>query len=314
MTVHFWGVRGSIPTPIAPEQVQAKILAAVERITPRDIETQDARTRFLATLPDWLFGSVGGNTPCVELITDRGTKFIFDAGTGIRELGIHSEPPKDFHYYLFMSHLHWDHIQGIPFWGAIYNPKAKIDVFSSMDDAEDYFSQQNSEPFFPANARWDNVKKGFSFHTVKNYETIYVEGVKITAKSMKHPGGSYIYCFEDSGKKFIYATDVELEDVDFETENEANAIFKDADAIILDSQYNMDDAEAKKNWGHNVFYRAVDFATAYNMKRLYLFHHEPTYSDQKIYSMLQGARWYAQSSEHADIEINLAIEGQTVEF
>ena len=115
MVIRFWGVRGSVPTPLTPEQVQAKIVAVVERITPRDIASQDARTRFLATLPDWLFGSLGGNSPCVELEADNGNKFILDAGSGLREYAIHGKPPKDLIYRIFMSHFHWDHIQGIPF-------------------------------------------------------------------------------------------------------------------------------------------------------------------------------------------------------
>ncbi len=314
MIVHFWGVRGSIPAPVTAEQIQSKIISAIERITPKDIEDQDSKTRFLAMLPEWLFGTVGGNTPCVELTSDKGTKFIMDAGSGIRELSIHSEPPRNFHYYLFMSHFHWDHIQGIPFWGAIYNPKAIIDVYSAFPEAERILSKQNDLPYFPENARWLKVKDRFRFHTLKNGDVINIEGVNITMRKMRHPGCSYSYVFEEDGKKFIYATDNELLDVDMNTADPRNNIFKDAEVLILDSQYNIDDAEAKKNWGHNVFYRAVDFSTGFNIKKLYLFHHEPTYSDQKIYSMLQAARWYAESIENTTLEINIAVEGQEVEF
>lgn len=314
MIIHFWGVRGSIPTPLTPEQIQSKIIAAVERITPKDIESQDARTRFLAMLPEWLFGTVGGNSPCVEVVADDGTRFILDAGSGIRELGIHGTSPKDFHYHLFMSHFHWDHIQGIPFWGAIYNPKAIIDVYSAFPDAEKVLAKQNDLPYFPENARWPKIKNRFRFNVLKDRESIVIGDTKITMRKMRHPGNSYSYTFEENGKKFIYATDNELLDADMDPSKEGNALFNDADAIVLDSQYNIDDAEAKKNWGHNVYYRAVDFANIYNMKSLYLFHHEPTYSDQKIYSMLKAAQWYAQSTENTKLAINIAVEGQEIEL
>ena len=314
MTVHFWGVRGSIPTPLTPEQIQSKIIAAIERITPKDLESQDARTRFLAMLPEWLFGTVGGNSPCVEVTSSSGTKFILDAGSGLRELSVHGEPPKDFHYHLFMSHFHWDHIQGIPFWGAAFNPKAVIEVYSAFPDAERVLSKQNDLPYFPENCRWNRLKNRFRFHVLKNMESIFIGTTKITMKKMRRPGNSYSYIFEENGKKFVYATDVELLDIDLDIKNERNNIFKDADVVIIDSQYNIDDAEAKKNWGHNVYYRAVDFATTYNTKRLFLFHHEPTYSDQQIYAMLQAARWYAESSENSKLQIDIAIEGQDVEF
>ena len=88
MRVKFWGVRGSLPAPITPAQVQSKISAVVQRITEKDIESQDSREKFLASLPPWLFGTIGGNSPCVEVETKDGKHIIFDSGTGIRDLGI----------------------------------------------------------------------------------------------------------------------------------------------------------------------------------------------------------------------------------
>ncbi len=310
MIVHFWGVRGSIPAPITPEQVQAKIIAAVERITPRDIENQDARMRFLATLPEWLFGTIGGNSPCVEFTSDTGTKFILDAGSGLRELAVHGEAPKNLHYIMLMSHFHWDHIQGIPFFPPLFNPKVTVDFYSAFPAAERVLSVQNSCPYFPPNANWKYLKDRFKFHVVKNGDVFFIEGVKISVTKMKHPGNSYTYAFEQNGKKFIYATDVELRSKDFEP----NAFFEGADVLILDSQYNFDEADRKKNWGHNIVFKAVDFARVHHAKKLFLFHHEPTYSDQKIYSILQAARWYADSSDNSDMEIHLAIEGTEVEI
>ena len=101
MKIRFWGVRGSIPTPISPEQIQAKINAVVQRIEPEDLESADSRERFLAGLPSWLYGTVGGNTPCVQLVTKDGKEMILDAGSGIRELGKKSVLPEDMHYDIF---------------------------------------------------------------------------------------------------------------------------------------------------------------------------------------------------------------------
>ena len=96
MRVHFWGVRGSIATPLSAAQIQAKISAVVQRITEKDITDQDARERFIASLPPWLFGTIGGNTTCVEVETEEGNHIIFDAGTGIRELGINLQNRFDY--------------------------------------------------------------------------------------------------------------------------------------------------------------------------------------------------------------------------
>lgn len=95
MKVHFWGVRGSISTPITPQQIQAKITAIIQRITEKDIVTPEARERFISNLPDWQFGTVGGNTPCVSLRSSEGTEVVLDAGTGIRCYGKSIDTPKN---------------------------------------------------------------------------------------------------------------------------------------------------------------------------------------------------------------------------
>ena len=102
MLVQFWGVRGSIPTCLTSQEIQKKISAVVQRITPEDIKDEDSRQRFVARLPDYLFGTVGGNTPCVQLISDSGKHFILDAGSGIRVLGKKAELPEDKHFNLFL--------------------------------------------------------------------------------------------------------------------------------------------------------------------------------------------------------------------
>lgn len=314
MIIHFWGTRGSIPTPLSPEQIQSKIIAAIERISPKDIETQDARMRFVASLPPWLFGTVGGNSPCVGISFQNGAKFILDAGSGLRELGLHDSPPKNLRYTMFFSHFHWDHMQGIPFFNPAYNPKAHIDVYSAFPAAETILSRQNACPYFPVNARWENMKSHFTFHLVHNGETFFVDDIKVSVKKMGHPGNSYSYSFEEDGKKFIYATDVELVEKDFDRTVEENFFFENADVLVLDSQYNADELSRKKGWGHNIFSRAVDFANTWHAKKLYLFHHEPTYNDQKIYTILQAARWYKDSCENQGMKIYLAVEGQEVEL
>lgn len=314
MKVHFWGVRGSIPTPILPEQIQAKITAVVERITPKDIESEDAKTRFLASLPPWIFGTLGGNTACVEFVSDNGTQFILDCGSGIREFALHGNQPADHHYNILMSHFHWDHIQGMPFFGPVFHPQTKIDFYSTFPAAERIMEAQNACPYFPINASWKNIKNRFTFHLVEEGVPFFINGVKITTKKMKHPGNSYSYSFEENGKKFIYATDVELGPNDFDKSNTKNEFFANADMLIMDCQYTGEEALTKENWGHTIFCYAVDFANTWHIKKLYFFHHEPTYSDKKIHSMVKAARWYEEYTQNSTVQIEVAVEGQEVDI
>ena len=314
MVIHFWGVRGSIPTPLSPAQIQAKISAAIERITPKDIESEDAKERFIASLPPYIYGTIGGNSACVELKSESGAEFILDCGSGLRALCKNSTPPADRHYNILMSHFHWDHIQGIPFFDASFNPAAKIDFYSTFPAAERILREQSRTPYFPISGCWNSVKKQFTFHTLEEGVPFEISGVKINTHKMKHPGNSYSYSFEENGKKFIYATDVELQEKDFDKQCQSNSFFKDADVLILDSQYTLEEAIQKENWGHSAFCYAIDFANTWNIKNLYLFHHEPTYDDKKIYSILQAAQWYASYTAHTDVKVHLAIEGQEIEL
>jgi len=306
MKVKFWGVRGSLPTPLTPQQVQSKIMAVIQRITADDVADQESKAKFISNLPDWIFGTAGGNTPCVELEAG-GNEFVLDAGTGLRVLGKSKTLVPGNHYNLFISHFHWDHIHGLPFFDPAYNPDTVFDVYSAREDAQAFLREQMNQPYYPV--PFDTLTKNFNFHTITSGEAFYINSVKVNSCTMFHPGNSQAYSFEYKGKKFVYATDVELKAKDFYNTAAGEAVFKNADCIILDSQYTVEEAYRKENWGHSAFCYAIDFAVHWGIKKVYLFHHEPTYDDKKLNSILQAARWYAQYTEHSEIEIYIAKEG-----
>ena len=146
MFIQFWGVRGSLPTPLSPEKLKSKISAIVQRITPADLESADSRELFIRNLPDTLISTVGGNTACVELVNSTGTEFILDAGSGIRLLGKKLAKAKTNVIHIFLSHFHWDHIQGIPFFDPIYNPNVEIHFYYPGDKIKEYLSEQMKSP------------------------------------------------------------------------------------------------------------------------------------------------------------------------
>lgn len=306
MKIHFWGVRGSLPTPIVSEQIQSKIMAVIQRIQPADLENFETRAKFAASLPSWIMGTVGGNSPCVE-IQEGNTEIILDAGTGIRVLGKEKNHLVSNHIHLLFSHFHWDHIQGLPFFDPAYISDTIFDIYSAKENAKEILSLQMSLPYYPVT--WGAFTKNINFHTVKTSESFMIDNITVNCCEMSHPGISHSYSFLSNGKKFVYATDVELKTKDFGNSKENIAVFKDADVIVLDSQYTVEEAYRKKNWGHSAFCYAIDFAVHWNIKKVYLFHHEPTYDDKKLDSILQAARWYAQYINHSEIEVQLAKEG-----
>jgi len=308
MKIHFWGVRGSIPTPASPACIKSKISAIIEQITVEDIESDESREKFLAGLPPWLFGTVGGNSPCVSVSFDDNAEcIVFDCGSGLRELGIAQAGAnkKISQYHVFLSHFHWDHIQGIPFFGPGYNPAVKMDFYSPTGNLEKILSGQMLHPYFPVT--FDTMGSKKTFHYMD--KDVEILGCNVSMKKMNHPGDSYAYCVTERGKRFIYATDTELTSGDFIKNDENTAFFKDADMIVIDCQYTLGEAIDKYNWGHSAFSLAVDFSANWNIKHMVLFHHDPTYDDHKLYGILQSAKWYLERMNLKGIELTLAYEG-----
>lgn len=307
MRIHFWGVRGSIPSPITPDLVKEKIQQVLQMLTPRNVESDSAKAEFIKTLPEYLYGTVGGNTSCVEVTGNDGTKFIFDAGSGIRILAKNGTPPENMHYNIFFSHLHWDHVQGFPFFDFAYYPKAVFDIYSPYPEIEKYLRKQMDPPFYPVN--FDVLSKNIHFHVISPSEPFKIGDMTISCVRMSHPGGSYSYLLEESGKKFVYATDVELNPNSLKKTDAVAKIFENADVLIIDSQYTLEEYSGKVGWGHSAFCYAMDFAAMWNVKNVYLFHHEPMYSDKKLYSILESARQHVANIANNSVNVHLATEG-----
>jgi phosphoribosyl 1,2-cyclic phosphodiesterase len=307
MRIRFWGVRGSLPAPQLPSEIKNKISLILERLSPQDMVSPESKNRFLEGLPPELLGTIGGNTPCVSVdFEDMGEVIVFDSGSGVREMGavMEQQKPRPEHYHIFYSHFHWDHIQGLPFFNPAYDPSVAVDFYSPIKNLKTILDGQMAEPYFPVPLNSAAARKTFHHLTGK----IKIFSLEISYKKMNHPGDSYAYLLNDGKRRFIYASDTELSAADF-IKNEKNTVFfKDADVIVLDSQYTPEEAVIKNNWGHSAFDRAVDFAAAWGIKHLVLFHHDPTHDDKTLLDILHLARSYSKNRDEA-MEISLAREG-----
>ncbi len=312
MNIHFWGVRGSLPTPLSSQQVRTKLIAALQRIKPEDIVSDEAKRNFLDSLPWWISGTAGGNTPCVEVTLKDDSKLIFDAGSGMRVMGKFSDPPAGNHYHLFMSHFHWDHIQGLPFFDRVYNPNIVFDVYTPFPNVRDYLAKQMVAPFYPVD--FSVIESHFRFHVIEPGQVLTIGNAQVSCVKMAHPGDSYSYAVVEDGKRFVYATDVELGSKDFAHTEERAKIFENADIVLIDSQYTVEEALRKVNWGHSAFCYAIDFAASWKIKKMYMFHHEPTYDDRRLNTIFESAVWYANYISGSSLEIEIAREGESVEL
>lgn len=313
MRFTVWGARGSHPVPLTPQAIRSKIATVVQRIRPGDLISSDSRERFLASLPLWLFGTTSGNTACVQLELDEaGRQFIFDAGSGIIGLGSSlahgAVMPTEFH--IFFTHFHYDHVQGLPFFMHAYNPTIPIHFYSPLDGLEAILSRQMHHPYFPVTM--EDRMSNLHFHRIAP-DGVELYGALVHWRELNHPGRAFGYRVDYGERSFAYVTDVELQEGDFKKTAENARFFQDVDAMILDTQYTLDEAIEKYNWGHSSFSLGVDFAVAWGVRRLFMFHHEPKYDDKKLDQNLNSARWYANRSGGDALEIDLAREGITID-
>ncbi|GHV71628.1 MBL fold hydrolase [Spirochaetia bacterium] len=313
MIVRFWGVRGSLPTPDTPTLMKSNLAAILDRVTPEDIKSPASKKKFLKALPPFLTNIVGGNTACLTVDGGpAGEQIIFDAGSGIREMGnaVIRKKEKISRYHLFISHFHWDHLQGFPFFIPAYIPSVTLDFYSPLEGLETSVRGQMCAPFFPVTL--DTMQSKKVFHEMK--KPVKLGNLHISFRKMSHPGDSYSYLVDDGKHRFLYATDTELSEADFIKNKENSSFFSGVDLAVIDAQYTLDEAITKYNWGHSSFSLAVDFASSWGMKHLILFHHDPAYGDEKLFKILDAARTYVEKMNIKGIKVDLAWEGLEIEL
>jgi ribonuclease BN (tRNA processing enzyme) len=306
MKIQFWGTRGSIPTPLTNAELQSKISAVVQLIQQDDVKDQDSKQLFLSRLPQQITSSIGGNSACVEMETGH-TSLIFDAGTGIQQLGrMLAKNPKMTNVHILFSHFHWDHIQGLPFFAPAFMDAFSVHLYSPEPEFERYLREQMRLPYFPVTM--DVMRAKLTFHVLTK-DSISIDNAHIRYRKMDHPGGCYSYRIQVDNNVVIYSTDTELSQSDFEKTKENIEYFRNADMLIIDAQYTLGEALEKQFWGHTSYSMAIDFAVTWNIKKLVLFHHEPAYSDRQIYKNYNSAKWYKDHLGKQDLELYIAKDG-----
>lgn len=278
MKVHFYGVRGSIPTP------------------------GPATAEF------------GGNTPCVFVELNNGGQVIFDAGTGIRALGDYLMQ-NDRPIHLLLSHTHWDHIQGFPFFKPAYQNGREIYLYPATGSAEETMTSLLSQldgVNFPVTA--NQIGCGIichDFHT----DFFNLEEIDIASRPINHPGGGSAFRLSENGVSVAYVTDNELNPPgEPRTSFDEWADFlHDVDILIHDAQYLEEDMPLKHGWGHSVVKDVWKLAEAARVKTLVLFHHEPERDDAEIRAIQIATDEYFKDHERP-FRVLCAREGLALEI
>jgi phosphoribosyl 1,2-cyclic phosphodiesterase len=317
MKVCFWGSRGSLPVSITEKRVRLKVCAAIKEAVKHDFSSDADIERFIdEKLPFSIKGSYGGNTSCIE-INGADEYIICDAGTGLRDFGNYvmgSGYGGNGVYNIFISHLHWDHIQGFPFFIPAFIPGNRINIYGCHHELEAAFENQQKPPSFPVSLDYMQAEKKFIvLETGREY---HIAGLRVKCIKQNHPGDSYGYCFEREGEKIVYATDSEHQQDVCVNESPLLDFFRDADLLIFDAQYSFfESAHTKENWGHSSNILGVKLSVNANVKHLCLFHNEPACNDETLDKFLQDTRNYLKTySDTSPLKIDLAYDGLEIEL
>ncbi|WP_420455057.1 MBL fold metallo-hydrolase [Rubrivirga sp.] len=270
LTVRFWGVRGSIPTPEAG------------------------------------FLGVGGNTACVEVRAADGTALVLDAGTGARALGYAlaaeaAGEPGEVH--LALSHFHWDHLQGLPFFAPLYAPGQTVRFYAATDDHRIHalLRGQMTSPYFPV--PFGDLAAATETVRVHDGEPFGVGPMTVRPFPLNHPQGAHGFRIEADGAVLVYATDYEHGSPAHD--EGLREVAHGADVLISDAQYTPDEYALRRGWGHTTWEHATDLAAAAGVGRLLLFHHDPSHDDAALDRIGTLARERFAATE-------LAVEGLEV--
>jgi anti-anti-sigma factor len=323
MLLRFWGTRGSIPSPVRPDQVEQKIVAALEAAGREQINLFNPKmVREFAASLSFSGSTAGGNTTCVTIELENDL-IIFDAGSGIRELGDYlmdesNQQAKKFgfsrgkgHAYLFFTHTHWDHIQGLPFFKPIHVPGNVFDIYHIHEYVPDVLARQMEQEFFPL--QYHQIAASLKYHRLEEGAQVEVAEATLTNIELKHPGKAYAYRVEADNAIAILATDGEYKSLDYASTKKYSKFYANADVLIFDAMFSVRESFVKEDWGHSSALIGADIAKEANVKRLILFHHDPASTDAEIMRVLQETKEYLGHRRGVP-EVIVAQEGMEIEL
>lgn len=310
--VRYFGVRGSLATPLTGQGVKEKFLDLLAEVKPDELVNENARREFVDRNYPFRSGTIGGNTSCVQLSFPGAPMIICDAGTGLKVLGdrLMKNPPPEKEVNIFLSHTHWDHICGFPFFIPAYIPDYTINLYGVHDGLEERFRNQQNEKHFPV--PFDVMGSTKKFFQMKEGEQSILGSVRVTSQIQDHPADSFAYRFDSNDSSVVYATDAAFNYVS--KLPRGNNIFTNADVLIFDAMFSFEDYVNKLDWGHCSPSLGVDYCIQEKVRHLVLFHHDNNNNDQKLREMCELTRRYIDRVyPDSKLQVSLAVEGETLD-
>jgi phosphoribosyl 1,2-cyclic phosphodiesterase len=316
--IRFWGTRGSLPVALTAAGVRDKVVRALRAASGRTFTSDAELDAFVDGLGPQISGGYGGHTSCVEIETGGPDHVLCDLGTGVRPFGQQALARRGFAspqtYHFFMSHVHWDHIMGFPFFTPAYLPGNRIRIYGGHANLEQAFRRQQAAPSFPVD--FASLSADIEFVRLEPGTRYDIAGMEVSLMLQRHAGDSYGYRFSGGNRTVIYTTDSEHA-LDEPAEAAAYvAFFRDADVVVFDAMYSLADAiSVKADWGHSSNIVGVELCQMADVRHLCLFHHEPIHGDDAIERVLMETRRFEEITRTGrPLLVTAAYDGMVIDL
>jgi len=303
LNLKYWGVRGSLPSSPSPADWTNHIEGLLRGFFNAGLRDASQVSKYIDSLGSSHLGGYGAATTSVEVKSPRG-RIIIDGGSGIRALSEQimsgkagaSKGP----FHIFMTHFHWDHLIGLPFFTPHFVPGVQIHYYAVQPELETIIRRVFEKPYFPV--PFESLASKIHFHTLEPRKTVEIEDMKITPYKLDHPDPCWGYRVENNGKVYAHCVDTEGTRVSREELGPDLPLYQGIDLMYYDAQYTFPELAEKANWGHSASQVGLDIAFREGIKQVLFAHHDPGATIQQLQELKR------QTMEYYDWRLSTAKE------
>jgi phosphoribosyl 1,2-cyclic phosphodiesterase len=324
LTVKFWGVRGSLPSSLSPQGWASHIEQVVRDFASGSNKNSSDVTKFMSSQDVTNLGGYGTGTTCVEIKSLK-TQLIIDGGTSIRSLsekimsGTYVPVKGPFHIY--MTHFHWDHVMGLPFFTPHFISGTQIHYYGVQKDIEALIRGIFRKPYFPV--PFEQLAAKIHFHILEPRKPLQINDMTITPFLLDHPDPCWGVKVESQGKSYSHCVDTEGTRVSRDELGDDLKLYQNTDVMYFDAQYTFPELAEKANWGHSAAQIGLDLAFREGIKKVLFAHHDPGATIQQVLDIKrQTNEYYQWRIDHAkecnekipEIDWDFAYEGLEIKI
>ena len=277
MRVKYWGVRGSLPSSPPPALLAKDVEALLRRFFQVGFSLPSQIDEFIATQDLPQLGGYGTATTCVEVISKQGNQIIIDGGSGLRNLGEsilqRASGNGSATIHIFLTHFHWDHIIGLPFFAPNFIAGNRINYYSVQPELEQIVRGVFKKPYFPVG--FDSLASDIRFYQLQPRQPVKIDDFTVTPYQLDHPDPCWGYKVENGGKTYAHCVDTEGTRSSREALGPDLPLYQNVDLMYFDAQYTLPELAEKANWGHSASQIGLEIAFRESIKQVVFAHHDP---------------------------------------